>query len=72
MTKYFSKFNFIACRFTSLPPRTRFVPAPTVHRLFNGFLSEGVRRGVAGGTVDVCKIMFAVFGKNRIFEVSKM
>ena len=30
---------------TPMPVRTRSVPAPTVHRLFNGFLSERGRRG---------------------------
>ncbi len=32
------------------PLRTRSVPAPSVHRLFNGFLSEGGRRGYGART----------------------
>ena len=35
---------FTGC-FCSPPLRTRSVPAPSVHRLFNGFLSEGGRSG---------------------------
>ena len=30
------------------PLRTRSVPAPTVHRLFNGFWSERIRSGYGG------------------------
>ena len=48
------------CRSTVAPValRTRSVPAPTVHRLFNGFLSERGRRGVGEGSEGMHCVCF--------------
>ena len=46
------------CWFCPQSLRTRSVPAPTVHRLFNGFWSERGRRGDGGGA-EQCR--FEIF-----------
>ena len=40
----------VAFRINMYPHHSPSVPAPTVHRLFNGFLSEGGRRGFGPGS----------------------